>query len=179
MRHENRGARARPAHAPAGVSSCGHRRDACDRSLGNGASAAARRGVPRGEWKGASRAQDVRELRRRVRAELPPALRSLWGAVREHPSYGPAVHGGLRAVHAVALCDHVRARPLEAAPTGPCGHLYGVSVRFRPFVRGALHRARHPHAGHIPSCVRYRASSGVGVRVRLHAARHALAQAFE
>ena len=68
----------------------------------------------------------------------PPALRTVRGAVREFPPHDPAVHGGLRAVHAVTLGDHVRARPLEAAPAGSRGRVHGVQVRLRPLVRSAL-----------------------------------------
>lgn len=42
---------------------------------------------------------------------LPP-IGPLWRPLRERPPYGAALHGRLRALHALSVRNHVRARPL-------------------------------------------------------------------
>ena len=85
-----------------------------------------------------------------LRLELPASAGPLRRPLREHPPYGAALHGRLRALHALDVRDHVRARPLACPPGGARRDLHGVPIRIDPLLRDPLDHPRHQDEGNLP-----------------------------
>ena len=115
--------------------------------------------------------QGGRELRCGLWLELFAPVGPLRRPLRERPPYGAALHGRLRALHALSVRNHVRARPLARFPGGARRGLHGVPIRVDPLLRGPLDSPRHQDEGNLPPRHRCREASRLGVRVHLHAAR--------